>query len=244
MIGSPVHSSSLTSNSTLWKVSDIFRVLLIYFCLLILFFLAEIQLVDDILLDESKMPPFLFFVEETVDALIFTSVPLYFVMRRYQAKVSTLCLHTRDLPKNIAIGTAAGALVWLGLIPFHAMITSLIGEGPIKQPLTSRLIEESGIADYLAVIVSGALLAPVSEEVFFRGFTYRIFRKHYTRLASVVFTNLLFCLVHISPWWWPEVFVIGVALTLLVDYSESLVSPIIAHSWINVLSLTAHYLRL
>lgn len=226
-----------------WRVKDIFYALAIYFMILMAFILIEAHFVGQIVFRESQMPPLLFLFEEIINALILISVTLYFVKWRYNEAVTNLGLHTRMVAKNIGIGILTGFLIWLALISLSHVVRSLIGAGPIEQPLVSRLEGAGNLLDYVVVITSGGIVAPISEEIFFRGFTYTILKAHYTMFIAVVLTNLLFFVVHLSPWWFIQVFAVGVMFTVVYEYSGSLVSAIVAHSAVNLLSVMRYLLN-
>lgn len=214
--------------------------LAVYFLALVFFVLIEATLAGEIVFDEPRMPSLLYLVEEMMNAIILISVTLYFVKWRYHDEITTLGLHKGRLGRNIGIGVLAGPLIWLTLILLNYLLTPLIGEGPIEQPLLARVQHARNVLAYLVVFASAGLLAPVSEEIFFRGFAYTILKRHYNMSKAIVITNLLFVFVHISPWWFIQIFIVGVMMTVIYEYSQSLITAIVAHSVVNVLSIVRY----
>ena len=71
---------------------------------------------------------------------------------------------------------------------------------PLSQSLPTNLFfKESAWIGNTLMIFSVAVIAPVTEEIFFRGFMYPGFRKTWGALPSVVLTSFLFAAVH-----WPQ----------------------------------------
>ncbi|MFS8524894.1 MAG: CPBP family intramembrane glutamic endopeptidase [Limnochordales bacterium] len=84
-----------------------------------------------------------------------------------------------------------------------------------------------GLFVFVAVV-----LAPVSEELFFRGYLHAVFRHrapgHALFLSSLVFAALHLYIIHFVP-----VFFIGLLLAALYERRGSLIAPIVAHAFSN-----------
>lgn len=87
------------------------------------------------------------------------------------------------------------------------------------------------------IVVSFALasvvVAPVAEELFFRGYVHGVFRfrfpGHAVFWSSALFAFVHFYVIHLIP-----VFLIGVILAVLYERRGSLVAPIVAHAFSNL----------
>jgi hypothetical protein len=233
---------SNTTKNGAWRQKDVFTALLIYLFGLGVFIALEATFLGRNVLEDSNVPPLLFLLEEAVDSALLAAIPLYFVRVRYQENVSEMGLHGESLHRNLVLGVVAGLIIWPVLAALDVAMSWVVGEGSIAQPLLSRLDTAKNASDYIAVFASGVLLTPVAEEIFFRGFVYHLLRKQHRLIFSIVLTNLLFFVVHVSPWWFIQIFSVGVLLTLVYEYSRSLVRVIIAHAVINGTSLVVHIL--
>jgi len=228
-------------DSDAWRLRDIPYALAIYFSLLVLTSIVEAKVMGEVTFNNNVAPSLLFLLEEFVDAFILVGVTLFFVTVLYKETPRKVGLHIQSGAKNLVIGLLGGLLVWLIVAPLDITVIRLFGEGPIQQPLISRLERATEAVDYLVVFLSGSLLGPVSEEIFFRGFVYTILKNRSPKWLAIIATNLLFFSLHLSPWWFPQVFTMGVLFTFLFDYSGSLVSVIVAHSLANLLSMFTAY---
>jgi uncharacterized protein len=135
-----------------------------------------------------------------------------------------------------AIGWGLAVLVayWIAT----GLLVSIFGDPP-DQEITEEIKEETAalaIGGYIAVT---CLLAPLAEEVFFRGFLFPIMRARFGVVAGVIVTGALFSLVHAlgSP---PEalivLFVLGAGLCLLYLRTGSLLPCIGLHALNNAIA--------
>jgi len=73
----------------------------------------------------------------------------------------------------------------------------------------------------------------VLEEVFFRGIIYSLLRQAFSVLPTLLISSGIFALFHIYPELITPMFFVGCALSLLRQWSKSLIEPIIAHATLN-----------
>ncbi len=81
------------------------------------------------------------------------------------------------------------------------------------------------------------LLAPIVEELFFRGFFYRLARREYGFGQSAVLVSLVFSLMHRTPQAILPLFVISLGLCYLYEKTQNIFSAIVFHAFHNTLSL-------
>lgn len=135
-----------------------------------------------------------------------------------------------------AIGWGLAVLVtyWIST----GLVASIFGDPP-DQEITEEIKEETAalaIAGYIGVT---CLLAPLAEEVFFRGFLFPIMRSRLGAAAGVIVSGALFSVVHAlgSP---PEalivLFVLGAGLCLLYLRTGSLLPCIGLHALNNAIA--------
>ena len=91
-----------------------------------------------------------------------------------------------------------------------------------------------------AVVLMAVLTAPLVEEVVYRGVLYSAFEKRLGATTAVMFTSLLFGLVHV-PQYWPSIgtvlliFLLSVILTLVRARTGNLLPSIVVHLIFNAL---------
>lgn len=77
--------------------------------------------------------------------------------------------------------------------------------------------------------LTGGLISPVAEEIFFRGIFYSFLRR-FGVLTAVFTTTFVFSLLHVSNLGLPIFQVVGgIVFALSFEYSKSLATPIVIH---------------
>lgn len=82
-----------------------------------------------------------------------------------------------------------------------------------------------------------AVLAPVIEELIFRGLILQGFRRNYNGFFAVFISALLFALFHLNPWQFPATFILGLLLGWIMLRTNSILLVILGHSINNALVL-------
>ena len=88
-----------------------------------------------------------------------------------------------------------------------------------------------------------SVLAPICEEVIFRGFFYAVGKRYLGPLGSGLATALLFAAFHLSLTALAGLFVLALCLTLAYERTGSLAVPIGMHALYNFTSLCVIYLQ-
>ena len=95
------------------------------------------------------------------------------------------------------------------------------------------------VASAYILAAFGILVAPLIEELFFRGFLYPVLERHAGLVIAVVVTALFFALIHQSQLahaWAPllMLFVVGMVLTLVRALKQSVAASFLVHFFYNV----------
>lgn len=86
-----------------------------------------------------------------------------------------------------------------------------------------------GVLALLALLLLGAVITPLWEEVLFRGILFQALAKRLPWFAAALIGGAVFAAVHLAPMAIPYVFVIGVAACMLFRFHGNLWAPIILH---------------
>jgi len=98
-----------------------------------------------------------------------------------------------------------------------------------------------GVGGLLLALLLGAVVAPVAEEIFFRGFLYGGMRNLWGVGWGLVVSSVVFALVHLTPGVLVPIFVIGLVLAYLYERTESLWPSIVLHALVNALAFIGAY---
>jgi ABC-2 type transport system permease protein len=139
------------------------------------------------------------------------------------------------LPRGGLGWAALAPLLILGFTALYAFAVQGLGYPSLRPPPIPPAIRE-GEGVY-ALLMGGtvALLAPLAEEVFFRGFLLTALAHSWPRIGALVFTSAVFALFHGSVALFIPVFFAGMVLGALYLRSGSLLVPLIAHALQNTL---------
>jgi membrane protease YdiL (CAAX protease family) len=97
-----------------------------------------------------------------------------------------------------------------------------------------QLSVSSGKLVYAGVIA--ILIAPVAEEILFRGILYATLKQHGWGRVGLVGSSLLFGLIHGHAGSFMALSFLGFIFALLYDRTSTLVTPILAHSLFNLVN--------
>jgi hypothetical protein len=152
------------------------------------------------------------------------------------------------LGQAVLLGTvAAGVLFPLtreldkALVLILQRLPALGVEPEVQQAV--KVIQQAGSwPSRLALGVMAVLLAPVGEELLFRGVLYpRIKQAGFPRLA-LWGTAILFAAIHNNVVLFVPLLVLALALTALYEWTDNLLAPIVAHGAFNALNLALLHL--
>ena len=134
-----------------------------------------------------------------------------------------------------------GMAIGLGIFLYLIVETFLGGEGP-TQAVVEAADRATGVPTIIGVLVTAVLLAPVAEEIVFRGILFRALLRRSGRHAAVFGSAGVFAALHVvlDPSAWLAsiaLFLLGVMLALLVRHTGRLGTPIMLHAGFNLYSV-------
>jgi len=92
------------------------------------------------------------------------------------------------------------------------------------------------------LLIGGAVVAPIVEEIFFRGYMFAGLRPRYGWQKAAVVSSALFALIHLVPTAIIPIFFLGYIFAYLYHQSNSIWPAILMHSATNALALGGAYL--
>jgi len=119
------------------------------------------------------------------------------------------------------------------------LVVGIAGGQPV---MAMKLIEQVRAASggwLAALVVAIVLVAPVCEEVFFRGFIQTRLRARWGSIAAIVVTSLMFGAFHLDPRHAISTLGIGLVLGWSVELTGSIRTAILAHMTNNLLAVVA-----
>ncbi len=140
-----------------------------------------------------------------------------------------------------APGAAAGwlLLTWVAFIAF-SFIWSVALDIQESDDLPQELGADSSTLALIAVAVLVCVMAPIAEELFFRGFVFTAFRRSLGLPVAAVLTGAIFGAIHLGGTeieFIVPLAVFGALLCLLYVWTDSLLPCIVLHALNNGLAL-------
>lgn len=96
----------------------------------------------------------------------------------------------------------------------------------LKEALGARLNDGSSLKGLIFLIV---IIAPVVEEILFRGFLLRGFTARYGAKWAILLSAILFSLIHMNPAQMPNTFILGLVLGAIMLRTGNILIPILYH---------------
>ena len=120
---------------------------------------------------------------------------------------------------------------------FAFTVSMLLALLPIPEELLSTYnstVTEGTSGTPLEKLLSIALVAPIAEELLFRGAIYGSFKRTSRPIIAIAASCALFGLMHQDPIWIIYAFLMGLGLTLGLDAYGTLLAPIMLHIGFNL----------
>ncbi len=137
--------------------------------------------------------------------------------------------------KAIGAGLLCGVLLLAVGAAYEQILRGILGKSP---PSFWDNTQGLPVAALYVLIVFGAIGAPVSEEIFFRGYLFGKFQSAGRCRMGIIVSSLLFGVAHFSdPWHIPGIIVFGCILAGVYRRTGTLVAPITAHAVNNLTGL-------
>ena len=92
---------------------------------------------------------------------------------------------------------------------------------------------------FAIIAISAVIVAPLVEEIFFRGFMYQALRRTMAILPAALLTSVVFGIAHIDPAIIIPIAVVGMILLGIYRWTGNLWSSIITHAGYNAVTVAA-----
>jgi membrane protease YdiL (CAAX protease family) len=159
------------------------------------------------------------------------------LLRSRGARLAAVIGPVRPVLRRLGAGLALGAGTMVGSALVVALLVRAAGSDATPEQL---ILDEAlaGGARTVLALVAAALLAPVAEELLFRGLLYRALRRRRSVAVAAAISAVAFSVVHLDvaatqPLALVGLALVGVVLALAYERSGSLLVPVAAHAGYN-----------
>jgi len=148
------------------------------------------------------------------------------VLGFYREKLASLGFTSKKVPKALLYGVLGFVVAFVVTTAVGYPIQQRFGTDPTQEAL-SQATEAPGL--FPLVIVSGVIIAPISEEIVFRGYLYKAFRDHFKPSHAIVLSAVIFSVLHLELLATVQLFIVGILLAYVYEKTGNLMAPITLH---------------
>jgi hypothetical protein len=194
---------------------------------------------------EDSQASFLVGVAGALGSLAIVTLVLVVARMAFARGLKGFGLRIRTVPQDLA----HAFLTLLGIWPLVAAMMSLTilimrtlnQDFEVPQHEALQVITQSGsLPLQVLMVVLAVAIAPVVEEMLFRGLFQTMIRSYLGRpWPSIAIAAILFAAIHQNPEHWPALFVLALGLGYSYEKSGSLLRAIFMHAMFNGISIAA-----
>jgi membrane protease YdiL (CAAX protease family) len=147
----------------------------------------------------------------------------------------------QDLRRTLTWGVGGGMLLFI-LILGAGYIVQLLQPELLPQPFEDVLRDATSYQELLMMLLVGSVLAPLVEEMYFRGMVYPVLRKYIGVTWAIVASGLFFGLLHWDLWRTIPLALGGMGLAYIYERSCTIYAPWLAHGiWNGIMAILVFF---
>jgi len=143
-----------------------------------------------------------------------------------------------DTTRSVLGFLAVSPVYGLAMLCTYLMQEFLPGKARPHDMLAA--LREMDFGGKTLIAVSAIILAPLLEEVLFRGLLQSMLRRYVKPWPAILLTSILFVAVHHEPQNMPALFILSLVLGYNYERTGRLFSPILIHAFFNGTMIVLH----
>jgi len=156
------------------------------------------------------------------------------ILKYIKAKFLGFYLNKKQFVFLLKIYSSLLILILVSSI-INNFVVKKIGIELLPGPIIELLFHLRGRFSLFILVMQIILIGPIAEELFFRGFIYKLCRSRYTFITSTILTSLFFSLIHRIPQNILPLFLISACLCYIYEKTQNILPAIIFHLIHNTL---------
>lgn len=209
------------------KIKSLFEISFVLFLLFIIestfpFLFLMFNFSKDWTVAELKQTPIIFFL-----------VYAFLIMKLWKINIS--CQLIKPSIKNIFFVMLSSLLYFILIFPIsypYEFIKNIFS-GCI--PIAKFNIPDYNNYYYQFYFIKSIIIAPIAEEIFFRGIILTRLKRNFSPIFSIIFSSLVFAISHFSFSKFIRTFLCGLLFGSVFNKYGSLTLSVLSHSLINLL---------
>ena len=142
-------------------------------------------------------------------------------------------LQPARFPKAAFTGVLWLIITYPLILMTQETVQRFTGSADDSQLIVRYFLEHPDLHHRIAVILMAVIVAPVAEEIIFRGYFYGVIRRFGGRIPALLTSSLLFAAIHVHLPSIPGLFILAMILCFLYERTASLWAPIALHAAFN-----------
>ena len=166
--------------------------------------------------------------------------PILISLRIRGARIATLFGFDRlEVQKAVVLGVALLISALPIIFASNALVSAWLktNQQTDAQEIIQIFEGANSPAQRIPIILLAVVGAPLAEELVFRGYLYGVLKKYFGALASMVFTAVLFALIHAHIPSLLPLFLLACVFTIAYESSGCLLVPMTMHATFNAVNL-------
>lgn len=198
--------------------------------LLSVFLIVAFSVIFDVAISKSsiELPPNLIGAVSIFFALCISS---YYLWKNFPIKINLLGGENKNIYYFPLYGILGGMILLLINSPFRNSDDTII----LKKFLVDPKEGYAKVVPFLMIVV---ILIPIVEEIFYRGFIFRLCRNSVNRFWSYFISSIIFSVGHSLS---VSIFISGLILCYIYEKTSLILPCIIAHILWNMVWFSAKY---
>ena len=225
-----------------WEIKDIVYVFLVVILISIVFKLIFSFICFENFFEQTGCKSLLMLGLYFLQILILLIPLAFFTLYKYRSKIKDFGFNKINILKTLPYIFGA-YLAFIGLSILIAVISSISGTelpGFQSQSPILPLFGTDNFSFVIAIIVI-VIIAPIIEEMFFRGYILQTLSKNLSTSTSSIITALIFASVHFEFQSFIPIFLLGIILNWLFLKFNSIWPSILFHFLNNIITFTIFY---
>ena len=181
---------------------------------------------------------------------LITLLFIYFLAKQYDKNIFDVIYLKFKTPHNSTIKLITkGFLGWCCCLPVLISLNIILKyfklSGVSTNPVLMGMHEATGQSNVLALtllFLLTAILAPIYEEILFRGILFNYLKSKKSLLYAIIVSTASFAFIHIDPNVFWQLFTLGLCFAILTDKYESILPSIVTHSLWNGITMVSIFI--
>lgn len=183
-----------------------------------------------------------FFLAAVIQTGLLVGLSWYFAINKHHHSQNDLGFIPNGFYEGMPQGIRWGIFLFIIVMLLGMVVTKFYPVEPELQDFAKIILGAEKWWELLLPIIMGVILAPIGEEVYFRGFLYPTLRARFGVMGGILLTALFFSAMHFDLYRLIPIAVGGAGLTYLYERTGNLWTNIIAHGVWNAIMIVLIFL--